>query len=201
MARREPVRWRLAAFMVVSALLHLVAAGLYRPGPMPEAVPAPLLQWVELARQPAPPATQQPKRPTVPTPVPAPSLKPAARIEPPASAAPAPVLSDAETPFVAPPAPPAPLHHGDLLDQARRIARESAQAVYPAWRQAPAEADRPILPVLDRALAKPTPGTRRYANSLVRVVTASGHVYCLQEAPEFARGGPAELPAVATNCP
>lgn len=201
MPRRAAAGRRLAAYLAVSALLHLVAAYLYRPGPMQDRVPAPPMQWVELARPPASPPARQPERPAIPALMPVPLPIPPARIEPPVPAALAP--PSAATPFLAVPVPAAVLNHDDLLDQAGRIAREPtpAPAAYSARQQAPAGTDRPILPALDQALAKPTPGTRRYANGLTRVVTESGRVYCLQELPEYTRGGPAELPAVATNCP
>ena len=58
-----------------------------------------------------------------------------------------------------------------------------------------------ILPQLDQALGKPRPGVQRYESGLIKIVTAGGRVYCIQEQPNFARGGPVEPLSVPTTCP
>lgn len=205
---------RLAACLALSALLHGMMAGLYRPAPWPAAEMAtpPPLQWVEWVPRPVPSQDTGPGRPAVHVPVPVTLPKPQAAMELRASAPPvladtAPKPADAMAHVVvhaqAEPSKPSPLHLEDLLEQARRIGQESAPAAAlpSAWPPGPAEADRPVLPALDRALAKPVPGIRRYAHGLFKVVTESGRVYCMQEPPAYAGGGPVEPLAVASNCP
>lgn len=92
----------------------------------------------------------------------------------------------------------------DLVESSRRLARSLARE---QQRSTPADdtlplRERPVLPALERALAKRPTGETHLANGLIKVTTASGTTYCLQQPPpELARGGPAEALAVPTTCP
>jgi len=97
---------------------------------------------------------------------------------------------------------PARLNPLDLSATARSLAREMAREEGPV---APAQpdnpSDRPILPLLDQALGKQRPGVQRYEGGLIKIISASGRVYCMQEQPNFSRGGPVDPLSVPTNCP
>lgn len=60
---------------------------------------------------------------------------------------------------------------------------------------------RPVLPVLDEALSRPAPGEQRLANGLLKVVSTSGRVYCLQVPSPSMGGGLVPVLSVPTNCP
>ncbi|MFA6445527.1 MAG: hypothetical protein WCV99_24595 [Sterolibacterium sp.] len=94
-------------------------------------------------------------------------------------------------------------HHGstELIDAARKAVRDMVRNQGGREPRPGLEEDRPFLAALDRALRKPSPGEKRYADGLIRVTTESGKDYCLKPPPDFARGGPVELLAVPTNCP
>jgi hypothetical protein len=89
-----------------------------------------------------------------------------------------------------------------LSATARSLAWEMAREEGPV---APAQpdnpTDRPILPLLDQALRKQRPGVQRFEGGLIQIISASGRVYCVQEQPNFARGGPVDPLSVPTNCP
>ena len=97
---------------------------------------------------------------------------------------------------------PARLNPLDLSATTRSLAREMAREEGPV---APAQpdnpGDRPILPLLDQALGKQRPGVQHYEGGLIKIISASGRVYCLQEQPNFARGGPVDPLSGPTNCP
>lgn len=97
---------------------------------------------------------------------------------------------------------PTRLNPLDLSATARSLAREMAREEGPV---APAQpdnpTDRPILPLLDQALRKQRPGVQRFEGGLIKIISASGRVYCVQEQPNFARGGPVDPLSVPTNCP
>ena len=88
---------------------------------------------------------------------------------------------------------------GALLDSARRIIRDDERRHPPPAKMI--DNDRPVLPQLARALQREPPGETRFASGMIKVVTASGSVYCLRPMPEFARGGPVEPTSIPTNCP
>jgi hypothetical protein len=89
----------------------------------------------------------------------------------------------------------------DLLASARAIGRETARSEIWPSQDAGAVEDRPILPQLDRTLRREAAGERRLGNGLVRIVSASGRIYCLQAPPDFARDGPVAMVSVPTTCP
>lgn len=97
---------------------------------------------------------------------------------------------------------PARLNPLDLSATARSLAREMAHeegSLAPAQPDNPT--DRPILPQLDQALGKQRPGVQRFEGGLIKIISTSGRVYCVQEQPNFARGGPVDPLSVPTNCP
>lgn len=88
-----------------------------------------------------------------------------------------------------------------LMESARKIARETG-SVQSSQAQAIANVfERPILPQLARALRREPPGETRLANGMIKVVTTTGAIYCLQALPKFAQGGPVEPMIIPTNCP
>lgn len=175
--------------------LHLALFGLARWTPEVRVVmPEPPAIQVELTPRPSRPPPP-PRRATV-TVRRAPEVGRAPRPEvdetPPVAAVPIQVITPVSRPR---------LDLDRLTGSAREVVREEAlRGEVPAAGEAHS-ADRPILPALDRALRRESPGVRRLAGGLIRVVSESGTVYCLQEPPSYARGGPAELPAVPTTCP
>lgn len=195
------VRNRELTFLALSLGLHLIALGAFGPSPRPiliEPTHAPL-QWVDLAPvvetrppparlrrvAPSPPRAQN-VVPAEPVPrTPEPDEKPAAEV------------------LISVPAQsrPSELPLAEIMASARAIGRETARAETWPSQDPGAVEDRPILPQLDRALRRAAASERRLSNGLIRIVTAGGRVYCLQEPPDFARGGPAEMLAVPTNCP
>ncbi|MDD5365691.1 MAG: hypothetical protein PHR30_10150 [Gallionellaceae bacterium] len=205
----------LAVFLAASMGLHLFALGLYQPAT--PARPAPWrdtpLQWVDLEPLPSQDVSgPQIARPVVKTKSVHAGSPPAAK--PVVEAVPATAASSPDTPgaektssapaadisFTAPPPRRRNLSTAEILELAREIARQSPSEAMPPDRSVLPE-DRAILPGLDRALRRKTPGERRYADGMIKMVTPSGQVYCLKPPPEFARDGPAEALAVPTNCP
>lgn len=192
---------RLVLAFVVALGLHLLILGLIKLPVARIATPAPtmVLQWVTLpARKPrAEPVVQtnKPARPATRQGRDAPIHRENKAAE--ESVTPTTVLQP-KTESTA----PVRLNPADLGATVRSVARELAHeqgAVAPAQPENPA--DRPILPQLDQALGKPRPGVQRYESGLIKIVTAGGRVYCIQEQPNFARGGPAEPLSVPTTCP
>lgn len=97
---------------------------------------------------------------------------------------------------------PIRLNPVDWKATARSLAREMAREEAGAAPAQPGNlVDRLILPQLDQALKKPAPGVQRFEGGLVKFITSSGRVYCVQEQPNFARGGPVDPLSVPTNCP
>lgn len=90
----------------------------------------------------------------------------------------------------------------ELMDAARRIAREAGRQPSTLGHRGNTD-DYPAFPELARAMArgKLPPGVTRFADGLLKVVTPSGSVYCLQPPPAFTHGGPTEPLAVPSNCP
>lgn len=199
----------LAVFLAASIGLHLFALGLYKPAT--PARPAPWrgtpLQWVDLE----PPPSRDVSGPEIARPV---AKTKGAHAGSPPAAKPTldPVSPDmsgaekgasvrmAEPGFAAPPPRRHNLSTTEILELAREIARQSASEAMPPEPSALPE-DRAILPGLDRALRRNTPGERRHADGMIKMVTPSGRVYCLTPPPGFARDGPTETLAVPTNCP
>lgn len=112
----------------------------------------------------------------------------------------APAKADSRNDTASPSSPTA----AELIESSRGLARSAAreqQTYTPADDTRPL-LDRPVLPALERALAKRPVGEIHLANGLIKVTTASGTTYCLQQPPpELARSGPAEALAVPTTCP
>ena len=101
-----------------------------------------------------------------------------------------------------PSSPPLPeVSLGALLDSARQIVRDDEHRHPPPRQESLIDNDRPVLPQLARALQREPAGETRFANGMMKVVTASGSVYCLRPMPGFARGGPVEPTSIPTNCP
>jgi len=88
-----------------------------------------------------------------------------------------------------------------LLESARKLAREERGAPPPPSKETTTIFERPVLPQLARALRREVPGETRLANGMIKVVTTTGAIYCLQPLPKFAQGGPIEPMIVPTNCP
>lgn len=197
-------RRRLAVFLAASIGLHLFALGLYQPVPARSAPwPDTPLLWVDLE---PPPARDLPGPKAA---HPAAKSRRAYAGSPSVAKPAAPDTTEAETPSAVPTADlliSAPttrqgsLPSAGILELAREIARQSSSVTMPPEQPALPE-ERAILPGLDRALRRNTPGERRYADGMIKMVTPSGRAYCLKPPPEFARGGPAEALAVPTNCP
>lgn len=197
---------RLVLALVAALGLHLLILGLIKL-PVPRITPpAPsmALQWVEL------PARKPRSEQVVPMNKPA---RPATRRGQDApfdrgnKATPGKAAGVSVTQTIAPQPKteftvPAPLNPADLRATARSLAREMAREQgADAAVQQDDPANRPILPQLDQALRKPHPGVQRYEGGLVKIITAGGRIYCMQEQPNFARGGPADALSVPTNCP
>jgi len=193
-----PLR-RFVLFLLASTVLHAILLVALRPSPVKQGALVPDLEIRLVA-----PAE---RKSTAPTYLPPKQKVFAARRASPAQA------SRAGTPLHASPTdsagsndilspPPLPeVSLGTLLDSARRIVRDDAQR-HPAPRQESAiDNDRPVLPQLARALQRESPGETRFASGMIKVVTASGSVYCLRPMPWFARGGPVEPTSIPTNCP
>lgn len=89
----------------------------------------------------------------------------------------------------------------ELIESARTIAREMAHEHTKGQAANAMQADRPFLPVLDRALRKAEVGEERLASGMVRITTKSGRVYCLAPPPDMARDGPVAMLSTPTNCP
>lgn len=215
---------RLAPYLLLTMFLHgIVVLGLRLPDAAGKREPPPLrLSW----RAPASPAsTSLPVPPSVVSsrPLPEPARAPDSRgqraapsvesvrvprVTVPAASAPT-VLpsSPPPAPAVEPTRPPV---SADLLDSARRVARdigrESARdgvtgSPAVAGRGAPVAVDRAVLPELDRALHKRSAGEERLGGGILRITTESGRVYCLKPPADFVRDGPVDALAVPTNCP
>lgn len=90
---------------------------------------------------------------------------------------------------------------GSVLESARQMAREEARKQSGVHGEGVRNEDRAALPQLARALRREAPGEKRFASGMIKVVTASGSVYCLQPKPTFARDGPVEPLSIPTNCP
>ncbi len=89
-----------------------------------------------------------------------------------------------------------------LMASARLVAREMARDRGDrSVTQADNPVDRPFLPKLARALDKPRSSVQRYEGGLIKIITTGGRIYCVQEPPDFARGGPLDPLSVPTNCP
>ncbi len=109
-----------------------------------------------------------------------------------------------------PPSPPTPsatsrtIHIQTLLDSARQIGKEEERSA-PAQKNSHASlAERPILEKLATILAGPDaspPGTTKYADGTIKVVTAYGTVYCTKSAQDLARTGPLAPENMAMTCP
>jgi hypothetical protein len=195
---------RLALFLVASAALHAALLFALRSSPVEQVWPVTPLQ-VRLTA-PAERRSEAPMR------LPAPREPIAAsRV----SSTPADRAAVAKAPQVA--APPAgnPSSSGDahslrpvpavsldaLLDSARAIARDDARRHRMPRPEDSDDNDRPLLPQLARALRREPPGETRFSDGMIKVVTASGSIYCLRPKPEFARGGPVDALSIPTNCP
>lgn len=159
-------------------MLHALALGLIRirekPAAPPPAKPL-VLQWVRL---PATTATLPPQS--------APTAKTAAN------------TARARPEAASPPATP---RAADLITSARATVQAEIHAAprmgKPSGQDTPALAERPFMPQLESALRREKPGERYLGNGIIRIVTASGHSYCLKEPPPYAR----DIPSVPTNCP
>ncbi len=88
-----------------------------------------------------------------------------------------------------------------LLESARKLASEDRGAPPPPSKETMTIFERPVLPQLARAFRREVPGETRLANGMIKVVTTTGAIYCLQPLPKFAQGGPIEPMIVPTNCP
>ncbi len=88
-----------------------------------------------------------------------------------------------------------------LRDSVRRIARDEARHLPPSKGAEGQFVDRPVLPELAHALARKEASVTQLADGIVKVVTSSGSVYCLQPPPVFAQGGPAQSLGTVSTCP
>lgn len=94
-------------------------------------------------------------------------------------------------------------HARDVVrDQIREESKEEVRGRRdPPGSLPPPVLARPILLAIDAALGRPVPGEQRLANGLLKVVSASGRVYCLQEPSPSMGGGLVPILSVPTNCP
>jgi len=120
---------------------------------------------------------------------------------PPASPRPLAIVDNKAIAPAAASSPPPSVPAAELLESAHATARSLAREQERSLTTSGKLGERPILPELERALGKRIAGETRLANGLVKITTASGTSYCLQPPPESARGGPAPMLAVPTNCP
>ncbi|MBS0348801.1 MAG: hypothetical protein JSR69_20325 [Proteobacteria bacterium] len=213
---------RLAPYLLLAVVLHvLLGLGLTLPAPALRLEPPPLrLSW----RVPSPAVVAQPVRPpasqSAPERVP-PSRSPRSaretapvRVPPMIMPVPAvPLAPPASAPATSVADPPRVPVGVDLLDSARRMARDIGREAAmesrvgsrgpAAGRAAPAPAaiERAALPELERALRKRPAGEERLGGGILRITTESGRVYCLKPPLDVVRDGPVEPLAVPTNCP
>lgn len=91
---------------------------------------------------------------------------------------------------------------GVVQDQIRdQIREEAMERRGPPGSSPPPVLARPVLPAIDAALYRPAPGEQRRADGLLKVVSASGRVYCLQAPSPSMGGGLVPVLSVPTNCP
>lgn len=91
-----------------------------------------------------------------------------------------------------------------LLNSARQIAREAAKEIPLPKDNLPPLRDRPILPKLAQLLAqknKPPAGVTEYADGMIKIVTESGNVYCMQPKSHLPQNGPIESESIPMTCP
>lgn len=89
-----------------------------------------------------------------------------------------------------------------LVFSAKNIVRDETRRKPPSKEEAINIEDRPILPVLAKALKMLKLGETRFSDGLIKIVTSSGSVYCMKPLPDIvAHGGPVEPTLVPTNCP
>lgn len=89
-----------------------------------------------------------------------------------------------------------------LIDSAKNIVRDETRRKPPSKEEAINIEDRPVLPVLAKALKKFKPGETRFADGLIKIVTSAGSVYCVKPLPDIvAHGDSVEPTIVHTNCP
>ncbi|MFZ2852945.1 MAG: hypothetical protein WAZ34_02390 [Rhodocyclaceae bacterium] len=88
----------------------------------------------------------------------------------------------------------------DLLENARQTARDEALRIE---RQGKTDSPRQDAPEnrLARALARPAAQERLLANGTYKITTSAGTTYCLNEPPDFNRGGLSTALRVASTCP
>lgn len=188
---------RLGAGLAVSLALHLALLGLagrqhrpvYRDWPQAPALTVEILP------------ISAPERPPPPRPAPsvAPGKEAAARTAEAKPPEPEPAIPGVVPEAKATATVRAALDLDVLLAAARALARETAasrdrEELVPAG-------ERPILPLLARAMQRETAGERRLADGLVRVVTADGRAFCLQAPPGVVRGDIVDPLAVTVTCP
>lgn len=87
-----------------------------------------------------------------------------------------------------------------LEDSAQRIARQIGRDLGHRPPSAPPQ-ERPILPELDRALARAVPGEQRLGQGIVKVTGRNGQVYCLKPPPQFGQETLTSSMYIPTTCP
>lgn len=215
---------RLAPYLLLAVLLHgVVVLGLRPPDVARKPEPPQLrLSWrvpASLASAPLPVQSAVALSSPLPEPARTPDFRgqraaPSVeavrvpRVPLPTVSTPAVLSSPSPVPAVEPTRPPA---SGDVLDSARRMARDIGResvrdgaaggVTTAAGGGVPAVVDRTVLPELDRALRKRSAGEERLGGGILQITTESGRVYCLKPPSDLVRDGPVEPLAVPANCP
>lgn len=109
--------------------------------------------------------------------------------------------SKAENALSALPPPAKQVSSDQLLETARKIAREEAKKIPPSLHERTGSDDSPVLPELDRVLTQKSQREISFADGTTRVVTRFGTTYCLKPPPDFARSGIGAQLSVPLLCP
>lgn len=90
-----------------------------------------------------------------------------------------------------------------LLNSAHQMAREAGKGFQESKEHLPLLSDRPVLPELAKMLAKNNlvAGVTEYADGVIKVVTPSGNVYCMQPKSNLPQDGPVQAESIPMTCP
>jgi len=191
---RVVARWRLIPFLLLAAVLHILAI-ITLPAPRMTPIAPDHALEVRLT-----PTEQLPKD----IPPSQETGKPNSKARQIFSRLPPPTLQNEPEykAFVAPSSAPPQISVESLLDSAKRVARDQVKRTPLAKKETDSLEDRPVLPGLAKAFRREPVGVTKYADGSLRFVTPSGKVYCARPLPDVvAHGGPVEPTVVATNCP
>lgn len=204
---RVVTRWRLIPFLLLAAVLHILAIIIL---PQPRFGMIAPQQMLEVRLMPVIPVVRPPEdiNPSLPNedvqPEPKarrtlPVHQPPTHIETPKNPSPPPDAQ--QRPESASTSPPR-ISVESLMNSARRIARDEARHTPPSKKETPGIEDRPLLPALANALNRKQASEVMLANGVYRVRTPSGTEYCFLPLPDIAISGtPVKPTIVPSTCP